>query len=73
MSKLAPLPYREVVKKVRKAGFVLRRWTGGTHEIWWNEDKKKTCVIPHHREIVVPTLRKIIRQMGVNRDDFLKL
>lgn len=73
MSKLAPLSYREVIKKIRKVGFVLRRRTGGTHEIWWNEEKRKTCVIPHHKEIVVPTLRKIIKQMGITRDEFLKL
>jgi len=73
MSKLTPLPYREVIKKARKAGFVPRRRTGGTHEIWWNEEKRKTCVIPHHKETVVPTLRKIIKQMGIDREEFLKL
>jgi predicted RNA binding protein YcfA (HicA-like mRNA interferase family) len=73
MSKLTPLSYREVIKKVRRAGFVLRRRTGGTHEVWWNEEKRKSCVIPHHKEIVVPTLRKIIKQMGMSRDEFLKL
>lgn len=25
------------------------------HEIWWNEEKRKTCVIPHHREISIPS------------------
>jgi len=73
MSKLKPLPYREVIKKARKAGFVFRRRTTGTHEIWWSEEKKKTCVIPHHREISVPTLRKIINQMGISREEFLNL
>ena len=73
MSKLTPLPYREVIKKARKAGFVLRRRTGGTHEIWWNEDRRKTCVIPHHREISISTLRSIINQMDIKREDFLNL
>lgn len=48
---MKPLSYQDVIKKARKAGFVLRRRTGGTHEIWWHEKKRKTCVIPHHKEI----------------------
>ena len=71
--KLSPLPYREVIKKARKAGFVYRRLTGGTHEIWWSEEKKRTCVIPHHHEVRTGTLRSIIRQMGLTRDEFIKL
>ncbi|MBI2019409.1 type II toxin-antitoxin system HicA family toxin [Candidatus Daviesbacteria bacterium] len=68
-----PLSYRDLIKKVRKAGFIFRRNTGGTHEIWWNEISKKTCVIPHHHEIKSGTLRNIIKQMGVNQTDFEKL
>lgn len=70
---MKPLPYREVIKKARKAGFAFRRTTGGTHEIWWNEQKRKTCVIPHHKEIKSGTLRSIIKQMGLNEEEFNKL
>lgn len=65
-----PLKYREVIKKARKAGFVFRRNTGGTHEIWWNEVKKKTCVIPHHHEIKAGTVKSIIKQMGLTQKEF---
>lgn len=68
-----PLPYRKVIKKVRRAGFVLRRKTKGSHEIWWNEEKRKTCVIPHHKEIKPGTLKSIIEQMGITQDEFSKL
>lgn len=70
---MKPLPYREVIKKARKAGFVFRRNTGGTHEIWWNEAKKRTCVIPHHHEVKSGTLRNILRQMGLTEEEFRKL
>lgn len=70
---MRPLSYREVIKKARRAGFAFRRTTGGTHEIWWNEQKKKTCVIPHHKEIKSGTLRSIIDQMGLNEKEFSKL
>lgn len=70
---MKPLSYRTVIKKARKAGFVFRRNTGGTHEIWWNEDEKKTCVIPHHHEIKPGTLKSILNQMDISEDDFNKL
>ncbi|MCL5784446.1 MAG: type II toxin-antitoxin system HicA family toxin [Patescibacteria group bacterium] len=71
--KFKPLSYRDVIKKARKAGFVFRRSTSGSHEIWWNETQKKTCVIPHHREIKSGTLKNIITQMGISEDEFEKL
>ena len=70
---MRPLSYKEVIKKARKAGFVFRRNTGGTHEIWWNDARKKTCVIPHHHEIKPGTLKSIIKQMSLNEDEFSKL
>jgi len=70
---MKPLQYRKVIKKARKAGFVLRRKTKGTHEIWWNEKTRKTCVIPHHKEIKPGTLKNIIDQMGISKNEFEKL
>ncbi len=70
---MKPLSYRDTIKKVRKAGFVFRRNTGGSHEIWWNEQKKKTCVIPHHHEIKPGTVKSIVHQMGISEEEFEKL
>lgn len=70
---MKPIKYREIIKKVRKLGFVFRRNTGGTHEIWWNDERRKTCVIPHHHEIVPGTLKNILRQMGVSESEFQRL
>lgn len=70
---MKPLPYRVVIKKARKAGFVFRRNTGGTHEIWWNEKTKKTCVIPHHHEIKPGTLKSILKQMDLTEKEYEKL
>jgi len=44
--------------------------TGGTHEIWWNEEKRKTCVIPHHKEIKAGTVKSIVAQMGLTKEEF---
>ena len=73
MSNLRPLPYREVIKKLRKLGFAFRRSTGGSHEIWWDEKTKRTCVVPHHKEVRIGTLRSILRQAEVSEEEFLKL
>ncbi|MDP3987664.1 MAG: type II toxin-antitoxin system HicA family toxin [Candidatus Levybacteria bacterium] len=70
---MKPLAYRVVIKKARKAGFILRRTTSGSHEIWWHEIKRKTCVIPHHREIKAGTLKNILNQMGLTELEFKKL
>ena len=72
MSDIRPLPYRVVIKKLRKLGFAFRRATGGTHEIWWNEAKRKTCVVPHHKEVKAGTLKNILRQAGISEEQFLK-
>lgn len=70
--KIPPLKYREVIKKLRKLGFIFRRATGGSHEIWWNEKTKKTCVVPHHHEIKPGTLKSIINQAGITSEAFIK-
>lgn len=73
MTKVPPMKYRDVVKKLRRFGFAFRRATGGTHEIWWNEDKMKTCVVPHHREVKPGTIRSIVRQADVKLEEFLEM
>jgi len=70
--KVNPLSYKDVTKKTRKFGFAFRRSTSGSHEIWWNEETRKTCVIPHHHEVASGTIRSIVRQMGINIQEFLK-
>lgn len=72
MSLVKPLQYRIVIKKLRKLGFVFRRATGGSHEIWWNENTKMTCVVPHHREVKSGTLKNIIKQAGISEEEFMQ-
>ena len=73
---MKPKSYRAVVKKAKKAkkaGFILKRSSGSSHEVWWNEIKKKTCVIPHHAEVKSGTLKSILNQMGLTEKEFDKL
>ncbi len=65
--------YKDVIKKLRKLGFVFRRNTGGSHEIWWNEKTRKTCVVPHHKEIKSGTLSSILHQADITYAKFSKI
>ena len=73
MAHISPLSYRDVIKKLRRLGFVFRRSTGGSHEIWWNEKTRKTCVVPHHKEIKTGTLRSILKQANIDHDKFSEI
>ena len=57
---------------LRKFGFVFRRATDGSHEIWWNEQKKKTCVVPYHKDVKAGTLGSILRQADISEETFLE-
>ena len=73
MPEVKPEKYRNLIKKLRYLGFVFRRNTGGSHEIWWNAKTRKTCVVPHHKEIKSGTVKSILKQINVNYDKFIKL
>lgn len=71
MSNIKPLPYRKVTKKLKKLGFVLERATGGSHEVWWSEEKQKTCIVPRHKEVKAGTIRSILKQAEITEKGFL--
>ena len=74
MSRLPALAYREVVQRLRGAGFAFDRQAKDSHEIWYNPKTKRRTTVPHHAgNLATGTLRAIIRQAGLTVDDFLKL
>ena len=74
MAKLPRLSGREVIKALSKVGFEVARQKG-SHVIL----KKKTSeseiatVVTDHREIDTGTLREIIRQAKLSREEFMAL
>lgn len=57
---LKPLPYREVKRKLETAGFVeVSRKGSHIKFILRSEQGVRVVVVPHHREVVVGTLRSI--------------
>ncbi len=73
MGRLAGLKYREVARKLRTFGFIFDRHGAGSHEIWRHERTGRKVTIPHHaRELAEGTLRAVLREAGINIEEFLK-
>jgi predicted RNA binding protein YcfA (HicA-like mRNA interferase family) len=71
---LRPLPFREVKRKLESAGFIEVR-TRGSHTKFakYTDEGVRTATVPRHREVVVGTLRSILRQAGLDTDEFVAL
>lgn len=62
MPKLAPLKPRAVEKILLKHGFILNV-VKGSHKQYFNPQTKAHVTVPYHsRDIVMGTLRSIVRQ-----------
>ncbi|NUM48971.1 MAG: type II toxin-antitoxin system HicA family toxin [Anaerolineales bacterium] len=74
MNRLPTLTYRDVIQRLRKAGFVFDRQAKGSHEIWYNPKTHRRVTIPNHPgDMSRGTVRAIIEQAGLTIDEFLNL
>ena len=74
MGRLSGYKYREIVKKLKKFGFLFYRQAAGSHEIWYNEKTKKYTTIPNHSGYIPEgTLRAILKQADINSIDFINI
>lgn len=75
MTRLPSLTTREVIKKLKKAGFVFDRQAKGSYEIWYNPITKRRTTIPNHPGIDIPkgTLKAIIKEAGLSVEEFINL
>ena len=69
MPKLPRIGSRECLSALRKLGFIVVRQRG-SHLILRNGPHG--CVVPDHREIRVGTLSGILKQGGIDPDEFIK-
>jgi predicted RNA binding protein YcfA (HicA-like mRNA interferase family) len=73
MGRLAGFRYREVARRLRRFGFVFDRPGPGSHEVWRHTDTGRKVTLPHHaREIAEGTLRAVLREAGIDVEEFLK-
>jgi predicted RNA binding protein YcfA (HicA-like mRNA interferase family) len=75
MTRLPSLTARDVIKKLKKVGFVFDRQAKGSHEIWYNPITKRRTTIPNHPGIDIPkgTLKAIIKETGLSVEEFINL
>ena len=65
---------KDVIQKLRRAGFVFDRQAKGSHEIWYHPGTRRRVVVPNHPGLLPKgTLRAIIRESGLTVDEFTKL
>jgi predicted RNA binding protein YcfA (HicA-like mRNA interferase family) len=73
MGRLAGFRYREIVRKLRLCGFEFDRQAAGSHEIWFNPRTNRYTTVPNHPgDMPEGTLRAILKQAGIDADDFLQ-
>jgi len=73
MGKLAGFRYREIVMRLRRLGFEFDRQAAGSHEIWYNSTTNRYTTIPNHPgDMSEGTLRAILKQAGIEMEEFLR-
>ena len=74
MGRLSGFKYKEIILKLRKAGFKFDRQAKGSHEIWFNTKNKIRITIPNHPgDMPEGTLIAIVKQAGITAEKFLEL
>jgi predicted RNA binding protein YcfA (HicA-like mRNA interferase family) len=63
----------QIIKKLKAFGFEFFRNAAGSHEIWHNPANGHFTTIPNHpTDMPEGTLRAILKQAGIEPEDFLK-
>jgi len=69
MPKFPSLTPQQVIKTLEKKGFVLDR-SKGSHRIYFHPETRRRVIVPfHHKDLPQGTLREILRQAGIDRDE----
>ena len=72
MGRLAGFSYRQIARKLGKAGFLFDRRRKGPHEIWRNSTTGARTTVPRHTgDLPEGTLAGILKEAGLSVDEFL--
>jgi len=73
MGNLSGFRYRDIIRRLKVFGFSFDRHASGSHEIWFNKSTGRYTTIPNHPgDMPEGTLRAILKQAGIEPDEFLK-
>jgi predicted RNA binding protein YcfA (HicA-like mRNA interferase family) len=67
-----PFKAKEVLRKLQRAGFQVRRQSG-SHVVLRHEDGRQTYVAMHPGDIPQGTFHAILKQTQIDEDEFKKL
>ena len=70
-SKLTPVSWTELVKRLRKLDFE-GPYQGGKHPYMIKDDLVLTIPNPHRKEISIDLLSRILKRAGITREEWLK-
>ena len=64
--------YREIAKRLKKLGCQELRQGKGSHRIWFNPETGQVTTVPDWgaKDLAPGTVRAIIRELGIRREDF---
>lgn len=64
--------YRDLTRKLRACDCEFARKAAGSHEVWWHPGRRVFTTLPKHgnRDIATGTLRAIIRDLGIAKQEF---
>ena len=72
MGRLSGFKYPEVARRLRTFGWVYDRPGPGSHEVRRHSSTGRKVTLPHHaRDMAQETLRAILREAGIDVDEFL--
>jgi|AntAceMinimDraft_9_1070365.scaffolds.fasta_scaffold212884_2 predicted RNA binding protein YcfA (HicA-like mRNA interferase family) len=71
MSKLKSLSYHELTKKLKKLGFS-GPYSGGKHLYMIKDSLRLTIPNPHRNNISIDLLAKILKHVGITREEWLE-
>ena len=72
MLRLPSLTPKKVIKKLKKLGYV-KDHTTGSHLVFYHPKLKKRAVVPYHlKDIPKGTLLSLLKEAGIDREEFLK-
>jgi predicted RNA binding protein YcfA (HicA-like mRNA interferase family) len=74
MSRLPQVTPRKMIAALQRAGFVIVGSKGGHHYLEYKNDPTRwTTVSVHPGDMAGGTVRAILKQTGLSREEFLKL
>lgn len=69
MSSTSSLTPKDIVRILKKKGFVLDR-SRGSHQVWLHPVSRKRAVVPmHNKDIPIGTLYAILKQAGIDKEE----